>query len=124
MAKGPFRNNDTARNEPGVCPMEKNDGIDKVITLLNDISEWEKVIRFTQTVVRVIRAKSAADDRRQARFAIIRTIQRKYYASQTARLKNGLTVVKSSIFPKLNSEFNENNILRVGGRLTEGSAAT
>lgn len=89
-----------------------------MINLLNVISEWEGVLRFTQVVLRAVHAKSPADAKRQARFAVIRSIQRLYYPHEIERLKNGLSMMKSSPIQKLCPELDADNTLRVGGRLT------
>ena len=104
-----------------VYTAEKDDEVSKVITLLNDISEWERILRFTQVVLGAVHAKSSADARRQARLAVFRAIQRQYYVHEIERLRNDLPLKKSSAILKLCPELDADNILRVGGRLTEAS---
>ena len=112
--------NQHSLNRVEIVEHQADDGVDSTLAMLNRISEWRKIVDFAQTLLRSRNSSDQiplADTRRQARFAVIKAIQRKYYGDELQSLRRNQTVSKGSKLRNLCPEIDQDGILRVGGRL-------
>lgn len=92
--------------------------------LANRVSTWTRLLRIVIFVLRFVKKLPTKFDISHleiAEFAIIKDLQRVYFANEIAKCKAGKQLPPA--FRKLNAFVDENDILRVGGRLTNAEIA-